>query len=121
MSVYATSGFEIEVGITATYDRPDPSVGYHGGYLDHEVVDLGAIRGNLDPVTKKYTWTTTSLLKGVDLRSKDIQQLFANILEHCDLDAFASEADAAACDAEDYEYERRRESALLAGQAGRGL
>jgi len=121
MTNYATCGFEIEIGITAEYDGPDHSVGCPGGYYDHEVVDIGHIASKIDPTSKKLVWKTTSLLKGVDLRSKDIQQLFANILEHCDLDAFASEADANASDAYDYEMDRRRESALLAGQAGRGL
>ena len=119
MSSYATCSFEIEIGITGTYDAPDRSVGCPGGYLDHEVVDLGQIK----MVSKdgKVSWVSTSLLKGVDLRSKDIQQLFANILEHCDLQAWAAEADANASDAYDYEMERRRESGLYAGQAGRGL
>jgi hypothetical protein len=120
MSAYATCSFEIEIGITGTYDAPDRSVGCPGGYLDHEVVDLGNLKHQRDS-NGKSVWVSTSLLKGVDLRSKDIQQLFSNILEHCDLQAWAAEADANASDAYDYEMERRRESGLYAGQAGRGL
>ena len=115
MSVYThiTCG-ELSVGISATHNR-------HEGYYDHEVLDIGILEGKTDPVTKKYVHITHSLMKGVDVRSKDIQQLFANILEHCDLEAWAAEADANASDAYDYEMERRYESGLLAGQAGRGL
>ena len=92
MSVYThiTCG-ELSVGITATHNR-------HEGYYDHDVLDIGILEGKTDPVTKKYVHITHSLMKGVDVRSKDIQQLFANILEHCDLEAWAGEADAEASD-----------------------
>jgi len=116
-TAYATDGFEIRIGITGTHDR-------HEGWCDHEVVDLGTIGDYFDDTTRKYIRVTHSLLKGVDLRSKDIQQLFANILEHCDLEAWAVDADADLSDSEDYEHQRRCENAYLAnaaGQAGRGL
>ena len=122
-STYATTSLEIEIGITATYDSPDRSVGYYGGYMDHEVENLAVLIRNPDPEKRKGAsyYIPKSVMKGVDVRSKDIQQLFANILEHCDLEAWASEANAEACDAEDYERERRIDSGLMAGQAGRGL
>ena len=120
MSTYATTSLEIEIGISGTYESGDRSVGCPGGYVDHEVEQLGVLSHERNAAGKSV-WISKSLMKGVDVRSKDIQQLFANILEHCDLAAWASEADAEACDAEDYERERRIESGLLAGQAGRGL
>lgn len=123
MTTYATTTLEIEIGITGYYDSPDRSVGYYGGWMDHEVVDLAALVHNPDPEKRKgaHYFVAKSLMKDVDIRSKDIQQLFANILEHCDLEAWASEASANQDDGSDYAYDSRRDDELIAQAHGKAL
>lgn len=122
MSTYATTSLEIEIGINGTYDGPDRSVGCPGGWVDHEVEDIAALVRNPDPDARKANYyIPKSLMKGVDVRSKDIQQLFANILEHCDLEAWASEAADNQDDGADHAYDSRRDDDMIAQAHGKAL
>lgn len=88
----ATLSFEIEIELSGTVVpyRPATPPSYssggdppEGGYVeDLEIEGLGIVERVRPPAHERgsHEWQTASLLDGVDLKSPDIQRLFANIL-----------------------------------------
>lgn len=89
----ATLSFEVEITLSGTVVPYRPATGptyssggdpAEGGYAeDVEITGMGLIESSRQqsPMGVYGTvWTTKSFLEGVDLKSPDIQRLFANIL-----------------------------------------
>lgn len=85
--VYAYGYCELSVGISAVYQPEERDTNTAAGYEDHDIEQVYFVINT--PTGHKQS----DLMKGVNMSSPDIQKFLSNLLEHMDLDAWATEAD----------------------------